>query len=81
MRLFEAQPWMRLAACRSMDTEEFYPPRGGDLAGPRAVCAECPVQNECLNYAIENGDHFGIWGGLSDKQRRKVRRQQREIAS
>lgn len=74
--LFDPQPWMRFAACRGMDTEEFYPPRGGNLAGPRAVCGECPVREECRDYAIANNDHLGIWGGLSGKQRRAVRRQQ-----
>lgn len=72
---------MRQAACRDKPTEFFYPPRGGNVSGPQAVCAGCPVREECLDYAIANGDHFGIWGGLSDKQRRKVRRQQRQEAS
>ncbi len=74
--LFDRAPWMSVAACRGMDTEQFYPPRGGDVAGPRAVCADCPVRQECRDYAIAHGDPFGIWGGTTGKQRRAVRRQQ-----
>lgn len=70
--------WMAHAVCRGADTDRiFYPARGESLAEARAFCARCPVREECLEYALANGDHFGIWGGSSDKQRRQMRRERK----
>jgi len=57
-----------------MDPEVFYPQRGDSTAAPKAVCRECLVSEECLEFALANGEKFGIWGGRSERERRKLRR-------
>lgn len=65
---------MSAAACAGIDTDRiFYPQRGASSRLARAVCAECEVRAECLDYALTNGEMFGIWGGLSERQRVKLR--------
>lgn len=66
--------WQVRAACRTMDPELFFPERGETQAEAKAVCATCPVRRDCLKYAIDNCERHGIWGGLSERERRKIRR-------
>lgn len=68
-----APEWMEAAACRGMDTNMFFPERGEPVDNARAVCARCPVNAECLEYALANRDKFGVWGGKSERERRKLR--------
>jgi WhiB family redox-sensing transcriptional regulator len=72
----ERQPWRELANCRGLDPELFHPHRGDNHGFQRArsVCLACDVQAECLAYALNAGEVLGVWGGLSIKQRRRVRR-------
>ncbi len=63
----------RRAACRGADTDLWYPERGVVAMEAKAVCAACPVQSECLAFALDNGERFGVWGGKSEKQRRRLR--------
>lgn len=65
------------AACAGMDTNLFYPERGEDNAQAVAVCRDCPVREQCLDHAVRNGETYGVWGGLSGKQRRRLRRDRR----
>jgi len=68
-----AARWRELAACRGTDLEVFFPGRG-ETAGPaRQVCAACPVRQPCLDYAITNRIVHGIWGGLTERERRALR--------
>ena len=65
-----AARWRELAACRGTELEVFFPERG-ETAGPaRQVCARCPVRQACLDYAISNRITHGIWGGLTERERR-----------
>ena len=64
--------WMSDAACTGLATRMFFPERGEDSRTARAVCAGCPVRVECADYGYD--EHFGIWGGLSERQRRIGRR-------
>lgn len=79
--LFAARPgWMAEAACRGMDTSMWYPSRGdshsGTTAEARSICGRCPVREDCLHHAISTPrEHFGIWGGLSERQRRFIGRE------
>lgn len=69
--------WHQYAACRGLGPDLFFPPDGWDVAGARqakAVCATCDVRQTCLDDAIEHSERFGIWGGLSRKERDRVRR-------
>ena len=65
--------WRSLAACRGLDTELFFPGRGESAPEATAACAACVVQAECRNYAVESRQLFGIWGGTSERQRRRLR--------
>jgi len=66
--------WHNRAACRGMDPEIFFPARGEPQGKARAVCAVCPVREECGAFALANGEKYGIWGGMSERERRKLRR-------
>lgn len=66
--------WMADGLCAETDPEAFYPEKGGSTREGKAVCAGCPVRAECLEYALENRERHGIWGGLSERERRKLER-------
>lgn len=67
--------WQDYANCRGADTDLFFPERGASTRQAKAICAACEVRWECLDFAIEQGEKFGIWGGLSERERRKIRKQ------
>lgn len=71
--------WMRKAACKGLDPAIFYPEIGGNEMADqaKAICAKCPVKTDCLEYALANYEHDGIWGGTSEKERRSLRRARR----
>jgi WhiB family redox-sensing transcriptional regulator len=68
-----AARWRELAACRGTDLEVFFPGRGESAGPARLVCAACPVRQACLDYAITNRIAYGIWGGLTERERRALR--------
>lgn len=65
--------WRDRAACRGLDPELFFPPRGDTGPEARAVCADCPVQDECLTWALERDERFGIWGGQTQRSLNRIR--------
>lgn len=69
--------WQEFALCAQTDPDIFFPEKGGSTAPATSVCASCPVQAECLEYAISNDIRHGIWGGMSDNDRRKISRERR----
>ena len=68
------RPWARRANCLGIDPELFFPCRGSSTREAKEVCRGCVVRVECLDYAIAHGEKWGIWGGLSERERRRVRR-------
>jgi WhiB family redox-sensing transcriptional regulator len=66
--------WQDQASCLGMDPDLFFPERGASTRDAKAICAACPVRVECLEFALSNGEKFGIWGGMSERERRRVRR-------
>ncbi len=66
--------WQIRANCMGVDPELFYPERGSSTREAKEVCRGCVVRQECLDYAIDNGERFGVWGGMSERERRGVRR-------
>jgi WhiB family redox-sensing transcriptional regulator len=68
------EPWMVDAACRGLDPELFYPRLGEPTDRARAICNRCPVKQACLALAMRANERDGIWGGLSGRQRRALRR-------
>jgi WhiB family redox-sensing transcriptional regulator len=72
--------WVELANCRGVDTNLFFPERGQNEiegAGAKQVCSGCVVREECLSYALRNGEKHGIWGGTTERERKKIRRRER----
>jgi WhiB family redox-sensing transcriptional regulator len=65
--------WMALAACDSANPDLFFPIRGESVSLAKAICAGCAVREDCLEYAITYRERFRIWGGLSGRQRRRIR--------
>jgi WhiB family redox-sensing transcriptional regulator len=65
--------WRELAACRGADLDLFFPGRGESAEPARRVCAACPVRQPCLDYALGNSITDGIWGGLTERERRPLR--------
>ena len=74
-----ALSWQDSALCAQTDPEAFFPEKGGSTREAKKVCASCEVRSECLDYALSNDERFGIWGGLSERERRKLKR--RAVAS
>jgi WhiB family transcriptional regulator, redox-sensing transcriptional regulator len=66
--------WQRQANCMGVDPDLFFPERGASTREAKEVCRGCVVREDCLEYALANGEKFGIWGGLSERERRKIRR-------
>lgn len=61
--------WQDRALCARTDPEAFFPDRGGSAQAAKRICRSCPVREQCLEYALENDERFGIWGGLSASER------------
>ena len=66
--------WQDRALCAQTDPEAFFPEKGGSTREAKKICGTCEVRNSCLDYALENDERFGIWGGLSERERRKLRK-------
>ena len=67
--------WQEYANCLGVDPDLFFPERGASTREAKEVCRGCVVREECLEYALTNGEKFGIWGGMSERERRRIRRQ------
>ena len=66
--------WQERSLCAQTDPEAFFPEKGGSTREAKKVCVGCEVRQECLEYALEHDDRFGIWGGLSERERRKLKK-------
>ena len=67
--------WADSANCLGVDPDLFFPERGASTREAKEVCRGCAVRGDCLEYALANAERFGIWGGLSERERRRIRRQ------
>ncbi len=79
--LFASAAFMAFGACRGVDPDLFFPDRGESLEPAKRICGECAVRDECLEHALANGERFGVWGGTSERERRRIRRQRRTAAA
>lgn len=61
------------AICRQIDPDLWFPEKGGSTREAKAICATCSLQGPCLEYALRTDERFGIWGGASERDRRKMR--------
>ena len=66
--------WQADSLCAQTDPEAFFPEKGGSTRDAKKVCGSCMVKSECLEYALENDERFGIWGGLSERERCRLRK-------
>lgn len=66
--------WQERALCAQTDPEAFFPEKGGSTREAKRVCLSCDVRSECLEYALAHDERFGIWGGLSERERRRLKR-------
>ena len=70
----EEQQWQERALCAQTDPEAFFPEKGGSTREAKRICQGCEVKDECLEYALAHDERFGIWGGLSERERRKLKK-------
>lgn len=64
--------WTTDALCAQADPEAWYPEKGGSSARAKAICGGCAVRRQCLEHALTNDERFGVWGGLSERERRQI---------
>lgn len=75
------QGWKQVGLCRGVDPDLFFPERGGDTRTPKAICKQCAIQEQCLEFAIANGERFGVWGGKTERERRSMRSARRRLTT
>lgn len=68
------QEWQDQALCAQTDPEAFFPEKGGSTREAKRICQACSVRDECLEFALEHDERFGIWGGLSERERRRLKK-------
>jgi WhiB family redox-sensing transcriptional regulator len=66
--------WQERALCAQTDPEAFFPEKGGSTREAKRICLGCEVRDACLDYALAHDERFGIWGGLSERERRRLKR-------
>ena len=71
----EEKSWQDSANCLGVDPDLFFPERGASTREAKEVCRGCVVREDCLEYALQNGEKFGLGGGMSERERRRIRRQ------
>lgn len=73
--------WRYRGACRGLDPEIFYPISDEEAGPAKDVCATCTVRQQCLEFALANREREGVWGGATEKERRRILRQRRKTAA
>jgi WhiB family transcriptional regulator, redox-sensing transcriptional regulator len=68
------EQWQERALCAQTDPEAFFPEKGGSTREAKRICMGCEVRDACLEYALAHDERFGIWGGLSERERRRLKR-------
>jgi WhiB family redox-sensing transcriptional regulator len=75
----EPPRWQDDALCAQTDPEAFYPEKGGSTRDAKRICQNCEVRAECLEYAVERDERFGVWGGMSERERRQLKKTRAEV--
>lgn len=70
----DERPWAAFASCRGADPDLFFPSGEGDPRDALRICSGCPVKDACLDWALETRVRFGIWGGKTERERRRLLR-------
>lgn len=71
---YTSEDWKLQGVCRTVDPELWFPDDGSNGNQAKALCRQCPVIEECLQYALDNREMYGVWGGLGNSERRMLRR-------
>jgi WhiB family transcriptional regulator, redox-sensing transcriptional regulator len=71
--------WQEQAECLTAESDLFFPERGSPGDSAKRICVNCGVRLECLEYALANGERYGIWGGLTERERTRLRRQAKQL--
>ena len=77
---FDDLSWHDRANCKGANADLFFPERGASTRTAKSICRQCQVRADCLEFALRSGEKFGIWGGRSERERRRVRRE-RQVAT
>lgn len=72
--------WRQRAACRGVDPDIFYPVSDEEAEAAKAICGECSVREACLEHALAHRERDGVWGGATERERRRIVRQRRKSA-
>ena len=72
--------WRERGLCSPATAHLFYVERGAGTKPAKRICARCPVREECLEYALTTAEKGGIWGGLSERERRRIRKSRQQEA-
>ncbi len=72
--------WRQRAACRGVDPDIFYPVSDEEAEDAKSICRQCPVQELCLEWALTNREKEGVWGGATERERRRIIRRRRRTA-
>ncbi len=72
-RYATVEPWHKDRLCAQTDPDLWFPDKGGTSREAKRICAACEVQTECLEYALEHNEQHGIWGGVGERERRRIR--------
>jgi WhiB family redox-sensing transcriptional regulator len=73
--------WMQHGLCRQLAPSTFFPSDGVGVEVARRICATCPVQEPCLEYALAERIDHGVWGGASERERRRIAKRRRQEAA
>lgn len=76
-----APEWMARGLCAQTDPEAFFPVKGGSTGEAKRICNRCEVRQECLDHALANDLRYGIWGGTSDRERQRLKRDRQRGAA
>ena len=76
-----SESWQRDAACRDLDVEVFFPASGVEVAAAQEICKYCIVRKTCLEYALDNDLNHGVWGGESERGRRRIKKERRQAVA
>ena len=74
LALLNPPDWQAESLCAQTDPEAFFPEKGGSTREAKRICSRCHVKTDCLRYALDRDERFGVWGGLSERERRALMR-------
>jgi WhiB family transcriptional regulator, redox-sensing transcriptional regulator len=72
--------WREWARCKGVDPDIFYPPEEDEALEAKEICADCPVREVCLDFALSQREKLGVWGGMTERERRRMLRHRRKAS-